>query len=116
MRTEAGFDFAEDEQFSNTEPEGVQRVSLSGAVVLPGFFCARIEMANRSGLLCDIFLDAAAHTKPGGYYIAIENFVDGQDNMNSMRRAVGLRRLPMGHWLTLRTGYRHRICADDRVG
>lgn len=32
----------------------------------------------------------AAHTRSGGYYVAIENFVEGQDNMNTMRRAVGL--------------------------
>lgn len=32
----------------------------------------------------------AEHVKPGGYYLAIENFVEGQNNMNALRRAVGL--------------------------
>lgn len=32
----------------------------------------------------------AEHTKPGGHYVAIENFVEGQENLNAMRRAVGL--------------------------
>ena len=32
----------------------------------------------------------AEHTKPGGHYIAIENFVEGQENLNAARRAVGL--------------------------
>jgi ubiquinone/menaquinone biosynthesis C-methylase UbiE len=37
----------------------------------------------------------AEHTKPGGHYIAIENFVEGQENLNSMRRAVGLPDIPV---------------------
>jgi len=37
----------------------------------------------------------AAHTKPGGYYIAIENFVEGQENLNAMRRSVGLPDIPI---------------------
>lgn len=32
----------------------------------------------------------AEHTKSGGYYVAIENFVEGQGNMNEIRKAVGL--------------------------
>lgn len=39
--------------------------------------------------------EIAAHTKPGGYYIAIENFVEGHDNMNAARRAVGLPEIPV---------------------
>jgi len=37
----------------------------------------------------------AEHTKPGGHYVAIENFVEGQDNLNAMRRAVGLPDIPV---------------------
>jgi ubiquinone/menaquinone biosynthesis C-methylase UbiE len=37
----------------------------------------------------------AEHTRSGGYYIAIENFVEGQDNMNASRRAVGLPDIPV---------------------
>jgi len=37
----------------------------------------------------------ANHTKPGGYYIAIENFVEGHENMNSARRAVGVSEIPI---------------------
>ena len=32
----------------------------------------------------------AARTRPHGYYVAIENFVEGQDSMNALRQAVGL--------------------------
>jgi ubiquinone/menaquinone biosynthesis C-methylase UbiE len=32
----------------------------------------------------------ARHTKPGGYYLGVENFTAGQENMNAMRRAMGL--------------------------
>lgn len=37
----------------------------------------------------------AARTRPDGYYLAIENFVEGQDNMNALRRAVGLPDIPV---------------------
>lgn len=37
----------------------------------------------------------AEHTKPGSYYVAIENFVEGQNNMNEMRRSVGLPDIPV---------------------
>lgn len=37
----------------------------------------------------------AERTKPGGYYIAIENFTEGQNSMNVMRRAVGLPDIPV---------------------
>lgn len=39
--------------------------------------------------------EIAKQTKPGGYYVAIENFVEGQDNMNAMRRSVGLPEIPV---------------------
>ena len=37
----------------------------------------------------------AAHTKPGGHYIAIENFLEGQANMDAARRAIGLEGIPI---------------------
>lgn len=37
----------------------------------------------------------ADHIKPGGYYIAIENFIEGHDNMNRARRSVGLPDIPV---------------------
>jgi ubiquinone/menaquinone biosynthesis C-methylase UbiE len=37
----------------------------------------------------------ANHTKPGGYYVGIENFVEGQESMNRMRAAVGLPEIPI---------------------
>jgi SAM-dependent methyltransferase len=41
------------------------------------------------------FAQIAQHVKPGGHYVAIENFVEGQDNMNAMRRAIGLSEIPI---------------------
>ena len=40
--------------------------------------------------------EIAERTKPGGYYIAIENFVEGHENMNKARSAVGLPEIPIG--------------------
>lgn len=37
----------------------------------------------------------AERTKPGGFYIAIENFIEGQNSMNAMRHAVGLPDIPI---------------------
>lgn len=37
----------------------------------------------------------AEHTEAGGYYIAIENFIEGHENMNSARRSVGLPEIPI---------------------
>ena len=34
--------------------------------------------------------EIARHTKSGGYYVAIENFVEGHEQMNRARHAVGL--------------------------
>jgi ubiquinone/menaquinone biosynthesis C-methylase UbiE len=37
----------------------------------------------------------AARVKPAGYYIAIENFIEGHDNMNTARATVGLPAIPV---------------------
>ncbi len=37
----------------------------------------------------------ARHTQPGGYYVAIENFTEGQDEMNRLRASVGLPEIPV---------------------
>lgn len=39
--------------------------------------------------------EIARHTKRGGHYLAIENFVEGQHNMNATRAAVGLPEIPI---------------------
>lgn len=37
----------------------------------------------------------AEHTRPGGHFIAIENYIEGQENMNRARVAVGLPEIPV---------------------
>jgi len=37
----------------------------------------------------------AKHTKPGGWYIAIENFIEGNENMNTARRQMRLTEIPV---------------------
>jgi len=37
----------------------------------------------------------AAVLRPGGWYIAVENFMEGQDNMNAARRGAGLQDIPV---------------------
>jgi ubiquinone/menaquinone biosynthesis C-methylase UbiE len=39
--------------------------------------------------------EIAAHTKPTGHYVAIENFREGQDEMNRLRLSVGLPEIPI---------------------
>jgi ubiquinone/menaquinone biosynthesis C-methylase UbiE len=39
--------------------------------------------------------EIAACVVPGGAYIAIENFVEGQENMNDARRRLGLEEIPI---------------------
>jgi ubiquinone/menaquinone biosynthesis C-methylase UbiE len=38
----------------------------------------------------DAIEQIANHIKPGGYYLAIENFIEGHNNMNDARRSMGL--------------------------
>lgn len=45
----------------------------------------------------------ARHTQPGGYYVAIENFTEGQDEMNRLRASVGLPEIPV-RWHNLYFG------------
>jgi len=37
----------------------------------------------------------ANHTITGGYYIAVENFIEGHENMNAARRQMGLPEIPV---------------------
>ena len=46
---------------------------------------------SQSYAICQI----AKHTKAGGYYIAIENFMEGQNGMNKARRTMGLPEIPV---------------------
>ncbi len=39
--------------------------------------------------------EIARQVAPGGYYLAVENFVEGQQAMNQARAAVGLREIPV---------------------
>lgn len=39
--------------------------------------------------------EIARHVAPGGYYLAVENFVEGQEAMNQAREAVGLAPIPV---------------------
>ena len=39
--------------------------------------------------------EIAEHTKPGGYYISLENFVETHENMNTARSAVGVPEIPV---------------------
>lgn len=45
---------------------------------------------------CHAIAEIAKRIKPGGYYIAIENFVEGHENMNRARRAVGAPEISIG--------------------
>lgn len=55
----------------------------------------------------------AEHTKQAGYYIAIENFIEGHDNMNEARRAVGLPEIPV-RWHNLYFSEREFIRSAER--
>jgi ubiquinone/menaquinone biosynthesis C-methylase UbiE len=46
-------------------------------------------------LQADAIRQIARHIRPGGHYVAIENFVEGQDRMNQARAAVGLPEIPV---------------------
>lgn len=39
--------------------------------------------------------EIAKHVRPGGHYLAIENFLEGQNAMNEMRRSIGLPEIPI---------------------
>lgn len=44
--------------------------------------------------------------KPNGYYLAIENFVEGHNNMNNARKSIGLDEIPI-RW--------HNLYFDEKV-
>jgi len=44
---------------------------------------------------CQALTEIADHLKPGGHYVAVENFVEGHENMNAARRSVGLPEIPI---------------------
>ncbi len=43
----------------------------------------------------DTIRQIAEHLKPGGYYFGIENFLQGQENFNRLRVAMGLPEIPV---------------------
>jgi ubiquinone/menaquinone biosynthesis C-methylase UbiE len=57
--------------------------------------------------------EIAAHIKPSGYYIAIENFIEGHDNMNNARHSVGLPEIPV-RWHNLYFKERDFIHSAER--
>jgi len=91
----------------NSHPELSNRVKFSVGDVLS--LCSALEgtvfdialtdrclinletFANQASALAQI----AACVKPKGLYIAIENFAEGQDNLNQARAAVGLPEIPV---------------------
>ncbi len=56
--------------------------------------------------------EIAGRLKRGGYYIAIENFIEGQNNLSSARRAVGLEEIPIRWHNLLFTEEQWRQCAE----
>ncbi len=48
-----------------------------------------------AGAQSDAITQIAEHTRPRGYFIAIENFTEGHENMNEARRSVGLPPIPV---------------------
>ena len=55
----------------------------------------------------------AVHTKHGGLFIALENFMEGHDNMNEARREVGLPEIPV-RWHNLYFRQNDFVCGIDR--
>lgn len=47
------------------------------------------------GYQSEAIVQIANRIKPGGYYFAIENFVEGHENMNAARRQMGLPEIPV---------------------
>lgn len=88
-------------------PDLKRRVEFSvGDVLQLGNVCAGRDYDLVLTDRCLINLDSVASQshaiaqiaeciRPGGYYIAIENFVEGHENLNNARRAVGLPAIPI---------------------
>ena len=52
-------------------------------------------------------------TKPGGFYVAIENFIEGHENMNKARSAVGVPEIPV-RWHNLYFREREFVQSAER--
>jgi len=90
-----------------TEPELRGRVSFKIADVLNlselggvGFYDVVVTdrcLINLESLACQsaAIAQIGMRTKPGGFYVAIENFLEGHENMNKARLAVGLPEIPV---------------------
>jgi ubiquinone/menaquinone biosynthesis C-methylase UbiE len=61
-------------------------------IVLSDRCLINLESTDRQS---DAIAQIAEHTKIGGYYIAIENFVEGHENMNNARTSIGLPEIPV---------------------
>ncbi|MEK6529015.1 MAG: class I SAM-dependent methyltransferase [Nitrospirota bacterium] len=90
-----------------SQPELKDRVTfIVGNVMDIGQVCGDAVYDIILSVRCLINLDSfesqshaiaqiSGHAKPGGYYIAIENFIEGHENMNRARRAVSLPEIPV---------------------
>ena len=61
----------------------------------------------------DAIFEIADHLREGGYYVAIENFIEGHLNMNGARRSVGLPEIPI-RWHNLYFAEGHFIESTTR--
>jgi ubiquinone/menaquinone biosynthesis C-methylase UbiE len=90
-----------------TEPELGGRVSfIKGDVLRLSELCGDeaydVVLTDRCLINLDSVDDQSeaiaqigTRTKPGGFYVAIENFIEGHENMNKARSAVGVPEIPV---------------------
>lgn len=107
-----GIDYSEEmlalaEERRLAQPELLKRVSfqlgdmrrLSTIVKADRFevFLTMRSLINlsSSGEQYDVLRQIAKHLKAGGYYFGSENFVQGQNNFNRLRTAMGLPEIPI---------------------
>ncbi len=50
---------------------------------------------DSSAIQYKVISDISNHLTPAGYFIAIENFIEGQNKMNASRKAMGLPEIPI---------------------
>jgi len=106
-------------------PELKERVAFAvGDVLELGQVCANKPYDFVLTDRCLINLDSAEsqyravariaeQTKPRGYYIAIENFMEGHENLNNARRAIGLPEIPV-RWHNLYLSQREFVQSVER--
>lgn len=79
-------------------------------VILTGRCLINLDsVADQSAAIAQI----GTRTKPGGFYVAIENFMEGHENMNKARSAVGLPEIPV-RWHNLYFREREFVQSSER--